>query len=42
MDNASNVIVDVFCKFYYDSIVYDNTFWMGVQTQKCPLDLWVY
>jgi cephalosporin hydroxylase len=27
---------------YYDSNVYRRTFWRGVETQKCPLDLWIY
>ena len=42
MDIVDDIAVDDFCKIYYDSIVYDNTFWIGVQTQKCPLDLWIY
>jgi cephalosporin hydroxylase len=28
---------------YYDSEVWrDDTAWLGVPTQKCPLDLWIY
>jgi cephalosporin hydroxylase len=27
---------------YYDSNVYRRTYWRGVETQKCPLDLWIY
>jgi len=38
-------VVDGFHKLYYDEIVtrtWDNTFWLGVLTSKCPLDLWVF
>jgi len=33
-----------FHKLYYESPdrTWKNTFWRGVETQKCPLDLWVY
>lgn len=27
---------------YYESGVWRNTFWLGVETLKCPLDLWIY
>jgi cephalosporin hydroxylase len=27
---------------YYGSRVWMDTYWRGVPTQKCPLDLWVY
>ncbi len=39
-------IVDEFHKLYYDAAVYGgtwrDTYWLGVPTAKCPLDLWVY
>jgi cephalosporin hydroxylase len=39
-------IVDEFHKLYYDAALYggtwQNTYWLGVPTSKCPLDLWVY
>jgi len=39
-------IVDRFHRLYYDASALDKTwnrtFWLGVRTQKCPLDLWVY
>ncbi|MDT5124086.1 MAG: hypothetical protein QOC96_3568 [Acidobacteriota bacterium] len=35
-------IADQFHELYYDSWVWQNTYWMGVQTLKCPLDLWIY
>ncbi len=35
-------IAEQFHRQYYDSGVWRNTFWLGVQTQKCPLDLWIY
>lgn len=39
-------IVDQFHKLYYDSHIFGktwgNTFWLGIPTSKCPLDLWIY
>lgn len=35
-------IIDRFHRLYYDSDTWKQTFWRGVPTQKCPLDLWVY
>ena len=39
-------IVNQFHKLYYESRhfgkSFGNTFWMGIQTFKCPLDLWIY
>jgi cephalosporin hydroxylase len=35
-------VVAEFHRLYYDSNVYRRTFWRGVETQKCPLDLWIY
>ena len=37
-------IIDAFHHLYYDypERTWNNTYWMGVPTQKCPLDLWVY
>jgi cephalosporin hydroxylase len=34
--------IDDFHRMYYDSNVYRSTYWRGVETQKCPLDLWIY
>lgn len=34
--------IDDFHRMYYDSNVYRRTYWRGVETQKCPLDLWIY
>jgi cephalosporin hydroxylase len=36
--------VDAFHRLYYESEdrTWGNTRWLGVPTQKCPLDLWVY
>lgn len=31
-----------FHRRYYDSRVWMQTYWRGVPTQKCPLDLWIY
>ena len=35
-------VTDAFHRLYYDSTVWKDTYWLGVPTQKCPLDLWVY
>ncbi len=35
-------IVERFHRLYYDSRVWLRTFWLGVPTQKCPFDLWIY
>ena len=39
-------IVDEFHELYYYSYnwggTWDNTFWLGILTRKCPLDLWIY
>lgn len=35
-------VVERFHRLYYDSKVWLRTFWLGVPTQKCPLDLWLY
>jgi cephalosporin hydroxylase len=37
----SNVIDD-FHKLYYNNRTWKNTYWLGIPTQKCPLDLWIY
>ncbi len=37
-----NAVVDQFHKLYYESGVWMRTAWLGVPTQKCPLDLWIY
>lgn len=39
-------IVDQFHKLYYElhhfGETWHNTFWLGIPTKKCPLDLWIY
>ncbi len=37
-------VIDHFHRLYYESPrrTRRNTFWLGVQAQKCPLDLWIY
>ena len=37
-------IVDRFHKLYYESKerTWKNTFWLGKEAEKCPLDLWIY
>lgn len=35
-------ISEQFHELYYESRVWRNTFWLGVEMQKCPLDLWIY
>jgi cephalosporin hydroxylase len=45
-DENGESFVDKFHKLYYGagdkSSVIENTFWLGIQTLKCPLDLWAY
>ncbi len=35
-------VTEAFHRLYYDTAVWKDTYWLGVSTQKCPLDLWVY
>jgi cephalosporin hydroxylase len=44
IQSTENEIVNAFHRLYYDSLdkTWNNTYWMGVPTQKCPLDLWIY
>jgi len=37
-------IVNSFHKLYYhtETTTWHNTFWLGIHTDKCPLDLWNY
>jgi cephalosporin hydroxylase len=35
-------LVDEANRRYYESRVWLDTYWLGVPTQKCPQDLWVY
>ncbi|MEM3362666.1 MAG: CmcI family methyltransferase [Candidatus Anstonellaceae archaeon] len=37
-------IVDQFHRLYYETHdrTWCNTFWMGIPTLKCPLDMWIY
>ena len=38
-----NIIVQFHKLYYYNfSKTWDNTFWFGIKTQKCPLDMWIY
>jgi len=41
---SSRDIVDQFHRLYYNEYIrtWANTFWLGVPTQKCPLDLRIY
>jgi cephalosporin hydroxylase len=41
---AESEIVDRFHELYYAEYprTVGDTYWLGVRTQKCPLDLWVY
>ena len=34
--------VQSFHSMYYDSKVWRDTYWQGVETEKTPLDLWIY
>jgi cephalosporin hydroxylase len=37
-------ITDYFHKMYYSNsqFTWNNTYWLGIPIQKCPLDLWIY
>lgn len=35
-------ITDLFHYMYYNSRVWENTYWFGHQILKCPLDMWIY
>jgi len=35
-------VVDKFHWLFYNSGVWENTYWLGSKCLKCPLDLWVY
>lgn len=36
------IVVNGFHRLYYTSQVWDDTYWLGIKCEKCPLDLWVY
>ena len=40
----SQSIIDNFHLLYESNHkqTYDNTYWMGIRSMKCPLDLWIY
>ena len=42
--NLEKKLIDEFHKLYYEfpEKTWNNTFWLGIPTQKCPLDLWIY
>lgn len=35
-------IINAFHKFYYESGAWDRVTYLGVPTQKCPTDMWIY
>jgi len=39
---AEPSVTEAFHRLYYDTAVWKDTYWLGVPTQKCPFDLWVY
>jgi len=43
-DGGASETVDRFHRLYYDSDnrTWKDTFFLGVRTAKCPLDLWIY
>jgi len=46
LDAESLAVVSEFHKLYYDAAedsgTWNNTYWVGVPTLKCPLDMWIY
>lgn len=43
-DPNAREVIDIFHQIYYYSSekTWENTFWLGWPTLKCPLDMWVY
>ena len=41
-ESVQRSIVNHFHRLYYHFGTYNNTTWMGVPVQKCPLDLWIF
>jgi len=41
-DIGINDITDMFHMCYYNTRIWENTFWHGYQILKCPLDMWIY
>jgi cephalosporin hydroxylase len=41
-NGAQDDVVRPFHRMYYDSKVWRDTYWQGVETEKTPLDLWIY
>lgn len=39
---AKGAITDQFHRLYYDSMAFADTYWLGITTLKCPLDMWAY
>lgn len=46
LPNDDRGVVDAFHRLYYEAAdrngTWKNTSWLGVPTEKCPLDLWIY
>jgi cephalosporin hydroxylase len=44
--SGTGEVTDAFHRLYYglaaDGGTWNDTYWMGIPTEKCPLDLWVY
>ena len=40
---AGRNVVERFHMHYFNSLVWGNdTYWLGIPTQKLPLDIWIY
>jgi cephalosporin hydroxylase len=44
MEDAARSTVNAFHRLYYSRLerTWTQTYWMGIATLKCPLDLWIY
>jgi cephalosporin hydroxylase len=42
MSSIPRELGDSYLKWYYDSLVWKNSFWHGIRTLKLPSDLWNY
>jgi cephalosporin hydroxylase len=43
-DPFAQTVIPLFHQLYYGAgeLTWRNTYWLGFQAQKCPLDLWIY
>jgi cephalosporin hydroxylase len=44
LNEDERAVVDRFHRLYYDAMdrTWKDTYWRGVRTAKCPMDMWIY